>query len=76
MEKSRICKQAINERNFHIFYQICSGLSENEKKEYQINRAEEFHYLTQSKCLAIEGINDSDDFYELKVTSIGLKQSF
>lgn len=47
LETSRIIWQKLGERNFPIFYQICSGLSQERKAEYGIKDAKNYFYLNQ-----------------------------
>lgn len=47
--KSRIVHQAKNERNYHVFYYLCKGSNEQEKKLWYLTKAENFHYLNQVK---------------------------
>jgi myosin heavy subunit len=47
LEKSRVISQAFDERNYHIFYQICSDPS------LGLGDAENYSYLNQSGCTSI-----------------------
>ena len=67
LEKSRIVHQAPNERNFHIFYQLCFGAADDEKEQYHIKNPEYYTYLNQSKCYKVDTIDDEGDFEQLKV---------
>lgn len=62
LEKSRVVFQAQNERNFHIFYQMCSGLTQEEREKYMVFAPEDFHYLNQSGCVIVEGIDDEEEY--------------
>jgi myosin heavy subunit len=72
LEKSRITNQGINERNFHIFYHVLSGLSADELMKFKLATAkgkippEEFDYLKSSQCYTASGINDVALFEEIK----------
>mmetsp|Transcript_11310 Transcript_11310/g.20776 ORF Transcript_11310/g.20776 Transcript_11310/m.20776 type:complete len:1021 (-) Transcript_11310:294-3356(-) len=59
LEKSRVVKPANDERNFHIFYQLCYGLSAGEKKSLKLLPASKYRYLTAGKCLKVERMDDS-----------------
>lgn len=62
LEKSRVVFQAGDERNFHIFYQMCAGLSQEEKNELMVFAPEDFHYLNQSGCTTVPSIDDEEEF--------------
>ena len=45
LEATRVSHQSTNEQNFHIFYEIFSGLSDNDKKQWGFETLDIFHYL-------------------------------
>ncbi|XP_033637376.1 unconventional myosin-XVI-like isoform X1 [Asterias rubens] len=47
LEKSRVIAQGERERNFHIFYLMYGGLSDEEKMEYGLSNPESHRYLNQ-----------------------------
>lgn len=47
LEKSRIVTQALEERNYHVFYELLAGLSEQEKEKYGLQSADKYFYLNQ-----------------------------
>jgi len=47
LEKSRVCKRGSGERNFHIFYQLLSGMDISKKNSLGLTRAEDYDYLIQ-----------------------------
>lgn len=47
LEKSRIVTQAPGERNYHVFYELLGGLSEQERAKYGLLDAEKYFYLNQ-----------------------------
>jgi len=65
LEKSRVILRSVNERSFHIFYQLFTA-SETEKDHWKIKSPEQFFYLNQSKCFIADGINDENWFNETK----------
>ncbi|XP_062281138.1 unconventional myosin-IXAa [Scomber scombrus] len=47
LEKSRLVYQEHNERNYHVFYYLLAGASEDERTAFHLLKPEEFHYLSQ-----------------------------
>ena len=41
------CQQSAGERNYHIFYEMLSGLREDQKIKLSLTKAEDFVYLNQ-----------------------------
>uniref|UniRef100_A0A8C5AVI2 Myosin VIIAa n=1 Tax=Gadus morhua TaxID=8049 RepID=A0A8C5AVI2_GADMO len=46
LEKSRVCRQAHDERNYHIFYCMLKGMTQDEKKKLALGKATDYTYLT------------------------------
>ena len=47
LEKSRVCTQAEDERNYHCFYEMCVGLPEEERMKYGLANPDDYFYLNQ-----------------------------
>ncbi|CAF1034350.1 unnamed protein product [Rotaria sordida] len=47
LEKSRICVQSKDERNYHIFYRLCAGAPESIRSELRLTSPDSFHYLNR-----------------------------
>ena len=39
--------QAADERNYHVFYELLKGLTEEEMKKYGLKAASQYFYLNQ-----------------------------
>ena len=65
LEKSRVVKQTLNERNYHIFYQLISGTTEEQKEMFSLREPEHYAYLNTSKCTTIDGVDDKEEFRDV-----------
>uniref|UniRef100_A0A8C9MC12 Myosin VB n=1 Tax=Panthera tigris altaica TaxID=74533 RepID=A0A8C9MC12_PANTA len=77
LEKSRVVFQADDERNYHIFYQLCAAASLPEFKELALTCAEDFFYTSQGRDTCIEGVDDAEDFEKTRqaFTLLGVRES-
>ncbi|XP_023365931.1 unconventional myosin-Vb [Otolemur garnettii] len=77
LEKSRVVFQAEDERNYHIFYQLCAAASLPEFKELALTNAEDFFYTSQGGNTSIEGVDDAEDFEKTRqaFALLGVRES-
>jgi myosin heavy subunit len=64
LEKVRVVQQALNERNFHIFFQLAANPSADFRRKYLIGDVRSYRLLNQSGCLSVPTINDASDMAE------------
>ncbi|DAA25282.1 TPA: myosin VC [Bos taurus] len=78
LEKSRVVFQSENERNYHIFYQLCASAEQSEFKHLKLGSAEEFNYTRMGGSTVLEGVNDRADMIETQktFTLLGFKEDF
>jgi myosin-5 len=69
LERSRLTFQPENERNYHIFYQLCAAVPAAEKKELGLENWDHFHYLKQGRTGTVKGMDDKDEF---RITQKGM----
>lgn len=62
LERSRLVYQSAKERNYHIFYQLLSGLPVETRSELGLTGPEEYHYLYQGRTTQIKDVDDKKDF--------------
>ncbi|KAI9890874.1 MAG: Myosin type-2 heavy chain 1 [Vezdaea aestivalis] len=74
LERSRLVFQPLNERNYHIFYQLVAGATDAEKDSLQLLPVEEFTYLNQGGAPYIDGVDDKAEFADTRksLTKIGV----
>ncbi|CAN6547645.1 unnamed protein product [Malus baccata var. baccata] len=61
LERSRVCQVSDPERNYHCFYMLCSAPPEDVEK-YKLGNLRTFHYLNQSNCYELDGVDDSKEY--------------
>lgn len=64
LEKTRVVGQAVDERNYHIFYQLLAG-ADNVVKEQLLLQGrdwQDFAYLRMGGCGVIADVNDAEEF--------------
>uniref|UniRef100_UPI00358F5089 unconventional myosin-VIIa-like isoform X2 n=1 Tax=Myxine glutinosa TaxID=7769 RepID=UPI00358F5089 len=66
LEKSRVCRQAAEERNYHMFYCMLLGLHADQKKSLGLGMPSEYNYLTMGSCTSCEGRNDVKEYANIR----------
>uniref|UniRef100_A0A3B3VXE5 Myosin VIIAa n=2 Tax=Poecilia latipinna TaxID=48699 RepID=A0A3B3VXE5_9TELE len=66
LEKSRVCRQAYDERNYHIFYCMLKGMTADEKKKLGLSKATDYTYLTIGKCTVCDGRDDLKEYSNIQ----------
>ncbi|PSR94900.1 Myosin-6 like, partial [Actinidia chinensis var. chinensis] len=61
LERSRVCQVSDPERNYHCFYMLCSAPPEDVER-FKLGNPRSFHYLNQSNCYELDGIDDSKEY--------------
>nr|ADD91458.1 myosin V-like protein [Adineta vaga] len=75
LEKSRVIYQAPDERNYHIFYQLCTQVNQSEMKSLALLSADQFRYTSEGNAITIKGVNDAQQFLETReaLTLLGIE---
>ena len=61
LERSRVCQVSDPERNYHCFYMLCAAPQEDVDR-FKLGNPRNFHYLNQSNCYELDGLNDSKEY--------------
>ncbi|XP_032824761.2 unconventional myosin-IXb-like isoform X2 [Petromyzon marinus] len=67
LEKSRLVSQEKNERNYHVFYYLLEGTTEEEKELLHLLPPPHYNYLNQTDINRVEGEDLKHDFERLKL---------
>ncbi|XP_024911232.1 unconventional myosin-Va isoform X2 [Cynoglossus semilaevis] len=78
LEKSRVVFQADEERNYHIFYQLCASSHLPEFKILKLSSANDFLYTRQGRSPVIEGVDDTKELSTTRnaFTLLGINESY
>ncbi|KAE9418712.1 hypothetical protein Angca_008849 [Angiostrongylus cantonensis] len=73
LEKSRIISQAKGERNYHVFYYLLEGASEEDRSKYFLLKPQDYHYLNKHEQFSPDGVNEKYEFERLRraMSSVG-----
>uniref|UniRef100_A0A8D0BRY8 Myosin VIIA n=1 Tax=Salvator merianae TaxID=96440 RepID=A0A8D0BRY8_SALMN len=66
LEKSRVCRQAQDERNYHVFYCMLKGMTPEQKKLLGLRRAADYIYLSMGNCITCDGRDDSKEYANIR----------
>ncbi|KAI9341028.1 P-loop containing nucleoside triphosphate hydrolase protein [Zopfochytrium polystomum] len=66
LEKSRVVGRAPGERSFHVFYQLTKACSASEKENLGMMEPKYFRYLNVSNEYSADGIDDAEEYREMK----------
>uniref|UniRef100_A0A0N5A3F0 Myosin motor domain-containing protein n=1 Tax=Parastrongyloides trichosuri TaxID=131310 RepID=A0A0N5A3F0_PARTI len=61
LEKSRTCRQAVDERSFHVFYQLLKGATFQERENFLLLECDEYRYLNNG-YISLPNVDDSAEY--------------
>uniref|UniRef100_A0A3B5B7J8 Unconventional myosin-Va-like n=1 Tax=Stegastes partitus TaxID=144197 RepID=A0A3B5B7J8_9TELE len=78
LEKSRVVFQADEERNYHVFYQLCASAHLPEFKNLRLSNANDFLYTRQGRSPVIDGVDDTKELCTTRnaFTLLGINESY
>uniref|UniRef100_A0A669DJE5 Unconventional myosin-Va n=1 Tax=Oreochromis niloticus TaxID=8128 RepID=A0A669DJE5_ORENI len=78
LEKSRVVFQADEERNYHIFYQLCASAHLPEFKALKLSSANDFLYTRQGRSPVIDGVDDTKELCTTRnaFSLLGINESY
>ena len=62
LERSRIVNVDDPERNFHVFYQLLDGASDDERATLRLKTPADYHYTNQSSCATLDGVDNATEY--------------
>ncbi|XP_052692333.1 unconventional myosin-Va-like isoform X3 [Crassostrea angulata] len=76
LEKSRVVFQAAEERNYHIFYQLCASRDRPEFKKFCLMSPDDFYYTSHGMAPEIDGVDDAEDMLSARdaLTMLGITE--
>ena len=77
LERSRLIYQPEHERNYHIFYQLCSAAPTAERKDLALSSWESWNYLNKGGHGQIQGVDEVVEFgvTQKALSAIGIQMS-
>ncbi|XP_066557467.1 unconventional myosin-Va [Amia ocellicauda] len=78
LEKSRVVFQADEERNYHIFYQLCASAHLPEFKALKLGAANTFNCTKQGRSPVIDGVDDAKEMATTRhaFSLLGINESY
>ncbi|KAK3289251.1 hypothetical protein CYMTET_3312 [Cymbomonas tetramitiformis] len=76
LERSRVVTIGNPERNYHIFYQLVAGASEEDRELFRLGTMDSFHYLNQSKCYDLNRVDNAEEYANTKraMSVVGIEE--
>uniref|UniRef100_A0A6I8PI47 Myosin VIIA n=1 Tax=Ornithorhynchus anatinus TaxID=9258 RepID=A0A6I8PI47_ORNAN len=66
LEKSRVCRQAPDERNYHVFYCLLQGVTAEQRKKLGLGKASDYNYLAMGNTTTCDGRDDSKEYANIR----------